>query len=112
MDSGLQGVYDRLMFEHVDRIMLAICKIEVDIKCGYGAANAAGTVDVLEQDAAEPTGKGTRFAEGGELKIGGDEGFLRGILGQLEVTQAGITVTDRHILKRTDNRLVGSGITR
>ncbi len=65
---------------------------------------AGEPVTLLEDDAAEPGGECLRRAQLPQIEIGLNERLLGGVFRQVEVSQDGIGVSDRHVLEMPNDR--------
>ena len=107
VEDGLAefGVFDRVGGSRVSVGELAA--MEGD---GVKSGSTREAVAVLEDDSLEPSGEGAGLAERGEPGVGLDEGFLGGVLGEVEVTEDGEGVSDGHALEAEDEALEGGDI--
>lgn len=62
-------------------------------------------VALFEDDLAEPGRESTRVLQVGQAEISLDEGFLRSILCQLEVTEQRVCIPDCHVVKLLDDTI-------
>src|SRR5690242_1274277 len=76
--------------------------------CYFGCPCDA--IALLENDATEPAGKCGRLAQVSKSSVGFEKCLLRGILGEVEIAQSRIRVTDRHVLKPSDDPAVSFGV--